>query len=316
MMKGLTKMKIVFLDAKTIGDDIDLSAFEEIGEFVKYDDTTTEEVAERVNDADVILTNKVKINESTIGGASQLKLVCLTATGTDNLDKDYLSGRGIEWRNVAGYSTNSVAQATFSLLFYVLMKSRYYDDYVKSEDYISSNIFTHLDERFFELKEKTWGIIGLGAIGRKVAEIAKAFGCRVIYYSTSGKNYQPDYKQVDFDTLLANSDIVSIHAPLNDATLNLIDKQALKKMKSSAFLINVGRGPIIVEEDLADALNNNIIAGAGLDVLTIEPMSADNPLRHIKDSRKLFITPHIAWGSIESRTRLMRLVLNNIKNYF
>lgn len=309
-------MKIVFLDAKTIGDDIDLSAFDQIGEFVRYDYTMTEEVAARVSDADVILTNKVKINASTIGDAKQLKLVCLTATGTDNLDKDYLAERGIGWRNVAGYSTHAVAQSTFSLLFYVLTKSRYYDDYVKSGDYVASKIFTHLDEKFFELEGKTWGIIGLGAIGRKVADIAKAFGCRVVYYSTSGKNYQPDYKQVDFDTLLANSDIVSIHAPLTDATLNLIDKQALEKMKSSAILINVGRGPIVVEQDLADALNNNVIAGAGLDVLTVEPMSADNPLRHISDSRKLLITPHIAWASVEARTRLMHLVLNNIKHFF
>ena len=311
-------MKIVYLDAKTMGDDIDLSVFEQFGEFVKYDTSTTEEVAERVVDADIILTNKVKINEATIKDAKDLKLVCVTATGTDNLDKDYLDARGIGWRNVAGYSTNTVAQTTFTLLLYILTKSRYYDDYVKSGAYTTSDVFTNLDEKFFELAGKTWGIIALGAIGRKVAEIAKAFGCEVIYYdkSTFEQGEQLGYKQVDLDTLLATSDVVSIHAPLTDETLNLIDKDALAKMKPSAFLINVARGPIINEQDLADALNNGIIAGAGLDVLTIEPMSVDNPLGQIKDSRKLFITPHIAWGSVESRTSLINLVVNNIKNFF
>jgi len=309
-------MKIVFLDTSTLGDDIDLNSFESLGKFVRYDFTEASQVAERVADADVIITNKVRINETTIGSAKQLKLVCVTATGTDNLDKDYLDSKKIGWRNVAGYSTNSVAQLTFSLLFYVLMKSRYYDDYVKSEEYIDSKIFTHLGEHFHELDGKTWGIIGLGAIGRKVADIAKAFGCRVIYYSTSGKNNQQEYEQVDFDTLLETSDIISIHAPLTDATHSLIDKEALAKMKSSTILLNLGRGPIVAQGDLADALNNNVIAAAGLDVLTIEPMSADNPLRNIKDSRKLYITPHIAWASVEARARLMQLVLNNIKEFF
>ncbi|MCL2559670.1 MAG: D-2-hydroxyacid dehydrogenase [Turicibacter sp.] len=309
-------MKIVFLDVNTIGDDIDLSAFDKLGEVVKYDHSTAEEALKRTKEADVVITNKVKINAASIGDADNLKLVCVTATGTDNLDKAYLESRHIGWRNVAGYSTNSVAQHTFTLLFYLLTKARYYDDYVKDEHYLSSKSFTHLDEKFTELNGKTWGIIGLGAIGRKVADIAKAFGCRVVYYSTSGANNNPDYEQVDFKTLLTNSDIISIHAPLTDATLNLIDKEALTKMKSSAILLNVGRGPIINEQDLANALNAGEIAAAGLDVLTIEPMHIDNPLRLIKDSRKLYITPHTAWASVESRTRLIELVRNNIVAYF
>lgn len=309
-------MKIIFLDAKTIGNDIDLSEFDQLGEVVKYDFSTAEEVPSRVIDADIIITNKIRINQITVGDAKNLKLVCVTATGVDNLDKDYLDKRGIGWRNVAGYSTNSVAQHTFSMLFYLLTKSRYYDEYVKSENYIRSDIFTHLDERFDELEGMTWGIIGLGAIGRKVADIAKAFGCRVVYYSTSGANNNKNYEQVDFETLLTTSDVVSIHAPLTDATLDLIDASALEKMKSSAILLNVGRGPIINEEALANALNNNVIAAAGLDVLSVEPMCKNNPLRQIKDSKKLFITPHIAWASVEARTRLMQLVLNNILTYF
>jgi len=308
-------MKIVFLDAKTIGDDIDLQGFDALGEVVKHSFSNAEEVPCRVHDAGVIITNKVKINEAAIGGAKNLKLVCVTATGTDNLDKGYLDSRGIGWRNVAGYSTNSVAQITFSLLFYLLTKTRYYDDYVKSERYVNDEIFTHFDERFMELEGKTGGIIGLGAIGQKVADIAKVFGCRVIYYSTSGKNNNPGYEQTSFQELLSQSDIISIHAPLTEATYHLMDKAAFAQMKPTAILINVGRGPIINEQDLADALESNLIAAAGLDVLTVEPMSPDNPLKRIKDSRKLLITPHIAWASVEARTRLMELVRQNVIAY-
>ena len=309
-------MKIVFLDVKTIGDDIDLSGFDALGEVVKYDFSTAEQARERTKDADVIILNKVEVNERTIGEAKNLKLVCVTATGTNNLDKDYLAKRNIEWRNVAGYSTETVAQHTFALLFYLLEKLRYYDDYVKTEKYVSDISFTHFDHVFHEINGMTWGIIGLGNIGRRVADIAKLFGCKVIYYSTSGENDQPGYERVSFDELLTESDIVSVHAPLTDKTLGLMDKQAFSKMKKSAIFLNLGRGPIVVEKDLADALNNGVIAAAGLDVLTVEPMSEDNPLRLIKDSEKLMITPHIAWASIEARTRLMNIILGQIKEYW
>ena len=204
-------MKIVFLDAKTIGDDIDLSGYDALGEVVKYGFSTPEEARERTKDADVIVLNKVVINEQSIGEAEHLKLVCVTATGTNNLDKEYLDQRGIAWRNVAGYSTETVAQHTFALLFYLLEKLHYYDEYVKSEKYVGDVSFTHFDNVFHELSGKTWGVIGLGAIGRRVADIAGMFGCRVLYYSTSGKHDQPGYERVDFDTLLAESDIVSVH---------------------------------------------------------------------------------------------------------
>lgn len=309
-------MKIVFLDAKSIGEDIDLSGYEALGEVVKYDFSTPDEAAERVSDADVLVINKVPINEQTIGAAGNLKLVCVTATGTNNLDKGYLEKRGIAWRNVAGYSTESVAQHTFAMLFYLLEHLPYYDDYVKSEKYVGDKLFTHLGRRFSEINGMTWGIIGLGAIGRRVADIAKVFGCRVIYYSTSGKNSQPGYERVDFDTLLAQSDIVSVHAPLTPETENLMDKIAFSKMKASAIFLNVGRGPIVVEEDLAQALEQGEIAAAGLDVLCAEPMSSENPLRRIKDSDKLLITPHIAWASVEARIRLMEIILGQIKEFF
>jgi len=308
-------MKIVFLDVKTIGEDIDLSGFERFGEVVKYGFSSPEESRERTKDADVVILNKVQINERTIGDAEHLKLVCVTATGTNNLDKEYLAERGIEWRNVAGYSTESVAQHTFALLFYLLEKLAYYDEYVKSERYVGDTIFTHFEKVFHELSGKTWGIIGLGNIGRRVADIAKMFGCRVIYYSTSGKNNQPDYDRVDFDTLLRESDIVSVHAPLTAETAGLMNKEAFAKMKKSAIFLNLGRGPIVVEEDLAKALENETIAAAGLDVLSVEPMIKENPLRRIKDSKRLIITPHIAWASVEARTRLMKIIEGQIEEF-
>ncbi len=309
-------MKIVFLDTKTIGDDIDLSGFDALGDVVKYPFSTSADVPDRVIGADVLIVNKVQVNEQTIGQADRLKLVCVTATGTNNLDKDYLAKRGIAWRNVAGYSTESVAQHTFAMLFYLFEKLRYYDDYVKEDRYINDTVFTHFAEHFFELKGKTWGIIGLGNIGRRVAKIAEAFGADVIYASPSGSAPQDGYHQVDMETLLAESDIISVHAPLNEYTENLIDRKMLRKMKKSCLFLNLGRGPIVVEADLADALEEGVIAAAGLDVLCEEPMSETNPLRRIKDSKKLLITPHIAWASVEARTKLMSIVLDQVKEFF
>ena len=308
-------MKIVFLDVKTIGEDIDLSGFDKLGEVVKYDFSTTEEALERTKDADVIILNKVEINERSIGLADHLKLVCVTATGTNNLDKEYLKKRGIAWRNVAGYSTESVTQHTFALLFYLLEKIRYYDDYVKDEKYINDTVFTHFAEHFNEVNGKTWGIIGLGTIGRRVADIAKAFGARVIYYSASGSPAQEGYEQVDFETLLTTSDIVSVHAPLNEYTKDLMDREAFAKMKKTAIFLNLGRGPIVVEQDLYEALETGEIAAAGLDVLCEEPMSETNPLAKIKDSKKLIITPHIAWASVEARNRLMQIIAEQIREF-
>lgn len=308
-------MKIVFLDAKTIGEDIDLSGYNALGEVVKYDFSTPEQVPERVKDADVIVTNKMQINEAAVGNANMLKLVCVTATGTNNLDKEYLESHNIAWRNVAGYSTESVAQHTFAMLFYLYEKLSYYDSYVKEGRYVNDKSFTHFAEHFNEIHGKTWGIIGLGAIGRRVAEIAKAFGARIIYYSASGSAPQEGYEQVDFDTLLATSDILSVHAPLNAYTEGLMDAAAFKKMKSTAVFLNAGRGAIVDEQALYDALISGTIAAAGLDVLIKEPMSPENPLLQLKDSTKLFITPHIAWASVEARTNLMNIVLNQIKEY-
>ncbi len=309
-------MKIIFLDAKSIGEDIDLSGYERLGEVVKYDFSTPAEINGRVRDADVIVLNKAPINEETIGEAEKLKLVCVTATGTNNLDKEYLDRRGIAWRNVAGYSTESVAQHTFAMLFYLLEHLPYYDKYVKSEKYVEDRMFTHFDKKFSEICKMTWGVVGMGAIGRRVAEVAKLFGCKVIYFSTTGKNNQQEYTRVAFEELLAQSDIVSVHAPLTAETENLMDKEAFSKMKKSAIFLNLGRGPIVDEAALADALEMGEIRAAGLDVLCAEPMSSANPLKRIKDSDRLLITPHIAWASLEARTRLMGTILRQIREFF
>ena len=309
------RLKIVFLDRKTIGDDLDLSGFDKLGEVVMYDFSDPGEVPDRVKDADIIVLNKTRIDENTIGTAEKLKLVCVTATGTNNLDKDYLAKKGIEWRNVAGYSTETVAQHTFALCLYLLEHLPYYDEYVKSGKYAGDRLFTHFAKNFHELNGKTWGIIGLGAIGHRVAEIAKAFGCEVQYYSTSGKNHDKEIKEVSFEELLKTSDIISIHAPLNDDTLGLIDSVALSRMKETAILLNLGRGPIVKEKDLAEALDSGKIAAAGLDVLSVEPMETDSPFLTMKNKDRLFITPHIAWASIEARVRLMDIIEQQIKDW-
>lgn len=308
-------MKIVFLDTKSIGDDLDLSEFESLGEVVKYNFSSPEEMPEHTKDADVIILNKPSINEATIGNAKNLKLVCVTGTGTNHLDKEYLAKRGIEWRNVAGYSTESVAQHTFALLFYLMEKMAFYDNYVKSEQYVNDTAFTHFSETFRLISGKTWGIIGLGAIGRRVADIAKAFGANVIYYSTSGTNHNSDYTEVDFDTLLKTSDIVSVHAPLTEQTYHLMNAEAFSKMKKTSIFLNLGRGDIVVEEDLAKALEFDQISAAGLDVISKEPMQPDSPLLKIKDSKRLIITPHIAWASVEARTNLMNIIAEQIKTW-
>ncbi len=309
-------MNIVFLDKKTLGQGLDLSPFDKLGTVTMYDFSALSEVPERVKDADIIVVNKTAINEQTIYTAKNLKLVCVSATGTNNLDKPYLDRQGIAWRNVAGYSTESVAQHTFAILFYLMEHLGFYEKYVKSGKYINDTQFTHYSQIFHQLSSQTWGIIGLGAIGRRVADIAKMFGAKVIYYSASHAPAQEGYEQVDFDTLLSTSDIISIHAPLNEYTEGLMNAEAFSKMKKNAILINVGRGPIIVEQDLADALNADKIAAAGLDVLTVEPMAEDNPLLGVEDQSKLFLTPHVAWASIEARTNLMNIIVGQIKEFF
>ncbi len=308
-------MNIVFLDADTIGPDIDLRIFDQLGNVTIYGFSTLEEMRGRITEADVIVLNKLQANAYTLEHAACLKLICVTATGTNNLDMDYLAKRNIAWRNVAGYSTESVAQHTFAMLFYLLENLSYYDNYVKSGAYINNTTFTHFASVFHEISKMTWGIIGLGAIGKRVAQIATLFGCNIIYYSTSGKNNHPDYQRVSLEELLTQSDIISVHAPLTPDTKGLMNASAFKQMKRTAIFLNLGRGPIVVEQDLADALMANELAAAGLDVLCEEPMSEDSPFKSIHDSSRLLITPHIAWASVESRKRLMNMIWHQIEDF-
>lgn len=308
-------MKIVILERNSVGRDIPLDGIEKLGETVVYPNTTALDVKEKIKDAEIIVANKVPLNEETLKDAPDVKLICEFATGYDNVDLNYCKNRGIKVANIVGYSTDAVAQHTFALCFYVLEKLRHYDDYVKSGTYAAQERFSNFDLPFTELAGKTWGIVGMGNIGKKVAEIAKAFGCRVIFYSASGNSTCTEYDRVDFDTLLQESDFLSLHCPLSEKTRGLINLDALKKMKKSAILINVARGPVVNDADLYTALTENLIAGAGLDVTGTEPMKASNPLSEIMDSGKLIITPHLAWASTEARNRCVSETCKNIEAF-
>lgn len=308
-------MKIVMLDRDSLGMDIDTSCFSKLGEFEEYPVAERYQCKEWIRDADVVIFNKTVMNEEILADATNVKCLCVTATGYDNVDLDYARKRRIAVTNVRNYSTPAVAQHTFALALYVIEKIRYYDDYVKSGAYCEQLGFSNFSERFIELEGKVWGIVGMGNIGRKVAQIAEAFGCKVIFYSASGTNNSSEYEKVDFDTLLASSDVISVHCPLSDRTRNLFDREAFKKMKSSAVLINVARGPVVNDADLYEALMAEEIAGAGLDVLGKEPMEKTNPLGKFKDGRRLLITPHMAWASVEARTRCIEEVYRNIEAF-
>lgn len=308
-------MKISILERDSLGIDVDMSEIEKLGKVTVYPATTLETAEEHIGDADIIIANKLPLNGETLKGAKNLKFIAQTATGTNNVDFTYTNAKGIGVANVPSYSTDSVAQHTFSLLLYLVEKMRYFDDYVKSGTYSKSSCFSCLDMIYPEIAGKTWGIIGMGAIGQKVAQIAAVFGCKIITYSASGRTYDMAYEQVDFDTLLAKSDILSVHAPLNEHTLNLMDYDAFCKMKESAYFINVGRGMIVVEEDLARALEEGQIRGAGIDVMRVEPLPIESPLLKIQDSTKLVITPHTAWATSEARQRCVDVVAENIQAF-
>ena len=308
-------MKISILERDSLGIDVDMSEIDKLGEVTVYPATTVENAVEHIGDADIIIANKLSLNAETLKGAVNLKFVAQTATGTNNVDFAYTNSKGIKVANVPSYSTDSVAQHTFALLLYLVEKMRFFDDYVKNGTYSRSNCFSCLDMIYPEIAGKTWGIIGMGAIGQKVAQIATVFGCKVICYSASGRTYDMPYEQVDFDTLLEKSDILSVHAPLNEYTKGLMNYDAFCRMKASAYFINVGRGPIVVEEDLARALEEDRIRAAGLDVLCVEPMPIDNPLLKFKDSSKIIITPHVAWATSEARQRCVDVVTENIKAF-
>lgn len=307
-------MKIVILEADAVGKDMSYEGYRKFGELEIYGNLPQEKVKETIQDADIIVSNKLLINESVLAG-SKVKMIAEAATGYNNIDIAYCKENGIRVANVAGYSTNSVAQHTIALLLSVYEKLSYYNDFVKSGKYSQTSSFCHLENYFHEIAGKTWGIVGLGAIGRATAKLAEAFGAKVIYYSASGNTYDVEYEAVDFDTLLTASDIITIHCPLTDKTNGLFDEEAFRKMKNTAVLVNVARGPIVSAKALVDALNKNEIMAAGLDVFEVEPMAVDNPLQTFKDDSRLILTPHNGWGTVESRSRLIKEVELNIQAF-
>ncbi len=308
-------MKIVFLDAITMGDT-SLEEMAALGELVCYPSSTAEEARERVKEADVACLNKVIVDQAFLDAAPRLKLVCEAGTGINNIDVKLCEERGVAVRNVAAYSTDSVAQTAWMHILNLAGRAFHYEEFVKGGQYSGNKVHVDYRHPFVELTGKTLGIVGMGAIGQKVAHIAKAFGMEVIYYSTSGTRHCTEFPAVELPELLERSDVISIHAPYNERTAGLIGYEQFKQMKQSAFLVNTGRGGIAVEEDLARALDEGLIAGAGLDVYVKEPLPKSSPLMNLQHPERLHLTPHIAWYSLEARARLAHEMAENIRKYF
>lgn len=306
-------MKIVLLDALTLGDS-DLSVFDNLGELAVFQTTSPSETNQRLAGYDVAITNKVVITAQHMADNPQLKLICISATGTNNVDLIAADKAGVTVKNVSGYSTESVSQSTFSLLFQLMHQSRYYDQYIAKQQWCDSPVFTHIERPFYELKGKRWGVIAMGAIGQRVAELASAFGCDVCYYSTSGKNTQQSIPQVSLQELLTECDVISIHAPLNEQTENLIGMDQLKQLKTGAVIMNLGRGGIIDEVAMAKAIDTQDIYHA-TDVLAVEPMQPNHPYLSLNASYRLVVTPHTAWASVEARKMLLDKVVDNINAF-
>lgn len=305
-------MKIVYLDASTLGDT-PLDEIRSLGELVTYHTSTREESLARVGDCDVLMVNKVIVDDELMSRAPKLRLICESATGVNNIDLEAAARRGIIVRNVAGYSTDAVVQATFTHLLSLVGNAPYLDDCVRSGHYSASGIFTDVTHPSVELCGRTMGVIGMGTIGSRVASIAAAFGMRVVYFSTSGTSHNKDYPSLPLDELLGTADVVSIHAPLNDRTRGLVGEAELRKMKRSAVLLNLGRGGIVDEAALARALDEGVIAGAALDVFETEPLRVDSPLLRLEHPERIRFSPHSAWASTTSLPRLVSMVADNIR---
>jgi len=307
--------ELVFLDVATVGTVENMKLLKKLGKLELFEKTEPDQVIERCIGKEIVITNKVAIDASIMDQLPDLKLICVAATGMNNVDLAHAEKKGIQVRNVVNYSTDSVAQVTFTMLLHLINRPFYYDHFVKSGAYAKSDSFTHHGEPFWELRGKRMGIIGLGTIGRQVARIAEAFGMEVVFYSTTGRNNNINYKRFELDDLLKNSDVISIHAPLNEHTRGLITYEKMKMMRPCAILLNLGRGGIVDEKDLAKALNDNLLGGVGLDVHEQEPIQPDNPLLKLYDKEKLIITPHMAWASKEARELLLQKIARNIESY-
>jgi len=305
-------MKIVILDAATMGRDIDFSPITRLGETVIYPSTSPDEIESRIKDASVVVTNKILLGEKELEKAEKLRLICLFAIGFNNIDINYCKEHNIYVRNVPGYCVESVCQHTFALLFMLIENLRYYDDIVKNKSYSHSGTANHIGMPFNEISGLKWGIIGMGAIGRSVARVASCFGAEVTYSSVSGAVRKEDFENVKLETLLKESDIISVHAPLNDKTFHLIGEKELSMMKKTSVIINVGRGAIIDESALKNAIDSGIIAGAAIDVFTKEPPEADSPIMAVKNQNRIVYSPHIAWASTQARARCVSMTADNI----
>ena len=306
-------MKIAVLDKETLGSDISLFPITGLGECVLYDNIADEEIGKALQEADVCVTNKKVLGEHNLKDAKNLKLICLCATGYNNVDVEYCKRRGIKVRNVPGYCKESVCQHTFALLLALMESISYYDNFVKDKSYTKTGLANHIGRPFGEIAGKKWGIIGLGGIGREVAKVAESFGAEVSYAPISGKSRKEDYPEVSLETLLKESDIISIHSPLNEKTNNLINKDTIALMKNTALVINVGRGAIVNSEDIVLAVDEGRLGGAGIDVYPTEPPSLNDPFMNIKHPERFVLTPHIAWASVEARERCIQIVGENIK---
>ena len=305
-------MKIVVLDGKTLGPGIDFTPLYEAGDVTVYDLTGPTELADRIRDAEVIVANKWKLNRENLGDAGALKLICVTATGFDNIDLEYCRQRGIGVCNVPAYSTESVAQLTVTMVLSLAAHLKEYRDYVSSGAYSASGVANLLTPQWHELSGKTWGIIGGGNIGRRVASIARAFGCRVLM---NRRAEEKEYESADLQTLCRESDIISVHVPLSDQTRGLIGREEIGMMKDHVIFVNVARGAVCDEAALAEAVEQGSIGALGVDVFAREPFPADHPYTRIMGNPNVCLTPHIAWGAVESRNRCIRVVGANIRAF-
>ena len=306
-------LKITVLDAATLGSDLDISVLSEVGELKVYDMTSSDLVEERISDTEVVVLNKVRLNEENLKNAKNLKLICVAATGFDNIDIKYCGENNIAVCNVCGYSTDSVAQLTLSMAFALKTNLIQFDKFVKSKDYTKSGLMNRLEPVYHEMSNMIWGIIGYGNIGKKVASVASAMGCEVIVFSRTQKD---GVRNVDIDTLCKISDIISIHTPLNEGTYNIINSERISMMKKDAVFINTARGMVADEEALVNAVKTGKIGGIGIDVYSKEPFDENHPYNSILNMNNVILTPHMAWGSYESRVRCINEITENIKVFY
>ena len=309
----MEKLTVVVLDASTLGEDLDLSPLQVLGEVKVYQTSTPEQIAVRIAEADILMQNKAKLTADLLAKAKKLKVICEAATGFDNIDVAYCREHGIAVTNVPGYSTQCVAQITFTLALSLITHLPQYTQFVQSGEYTASGVANRLSPAFCELYGKTWGIVGYGNIGKQVGKIAQAFGCNVIVHK---RTPEEGVRCVDIDTLCRESDIISLHTPLNDGTRGLIGKAQLAMMKKNAILVNVARGAVTDEEAVAQALLSGKLAGFGCDVYSTEPFPQGHPIDRIKDLPNVCLTPHIAWGGYETRVRLLNEMTENAKAFF